>query len=95
MAAYQALQPRIAAAGATCIYLGAPPKWFAKVVRAAGGGPVVVNCKGVGPDATPVIVTLADLERLQRAAGLVEDLAVLAPDALGLPAAGGANEYTV
>ena len=68
MAAYQALQPRIAAAGATCIYLSKPPGWFAKAAKAAAAGPVVVNCKGVAPDETPVLLTLAELERLQRAA---------------------------
>lgn len=76
MAAYQALQPRIAAAGATCIYLSKPPGWFAKVIKAAVAAPVVVNCKGVQPDDTPVLVTLAQLERLQRAAAQLESLAV-------------------
>lgn len=68
MAAYQALQERIAAAGAQCIYLSKPPAWFGKAARATAGGPVVVNCKGTGPDETPVLLTLAELERLQRAA---------------------------
>ena len=110
MAAYQALQPRMAAVGATCIYLSKPPAWFAKAVRASAGGPVVVNVKGVGPDDTPVLLSLAELERLTRAAARLEciealtpfdlgcrgdmmyqqvdDLAILAPDALGLPADG-------
>ena len=85
MAAYQALQPRIAAAGATCIYLGAPPGWFAKAARAAAAGPVVVNCKGIGPDETPVLLSLAELERLQRMAAQVDALLVLMPDKLGGP----------
>lgn len=72
MAAYQALQPRIAAAGGTCIYLGKPPGWFAKAAKAATGAPVVVNCKGMGPDDTPVLLTLAELERLQRAAAVAD-----------------------
>ena len=88
MAAYRDLQERIARAGATCIYLSAPPQWFGKAVRAAAGVPVVVNVKGMGPDDTPVLVTLAELERLQAAARTVEELRVLAPDALGLPADG-------
>ena len=80
MAAYQSLQPRIAAAGATCVYLSKPPGWFGKIIKASTGAPVVVNVKGMGPDDTPVVVTLAELERLQRAAAAVEDLQVLTPD---------------
>jgi hypothetical protein len=49
-----------------------------------------VNCKGVGPDETPVLLTLAELERLTRGAALAADLAILAPDALGLPGDGNA-----
>lgn len=67
MAAYQALQPRIARAGAQCIYLSKPPGWFAKAAKAARAGPVVMNCKGIDADSTPVLVTLAELERLQLA----------------------------
>ena len=63
-----------------CIYLSKPPGWFAKAAKAATGGPVVCNCKGIEPDATPVLVSLAELERLQRAAAAVEDLQVLTPD---------------
>ena len=73
MAAYQALQPRMAAIGATCIYLSKPPAWFAKAAKAAGAMPVVVNCKGTPPDSTPVLLTLAELERLTAAARQVED----------------------
>lgn len=72
MAAYRALQPRMAAIGATCIYLSKPPAWFAKAVKAAGAAPVVVNVKGLDPDVTPVLLTLADLERLHQAAGLAD-----------------------
>ena len=68
MAAYQALQPRMAAIGATCIYLSKPPAWFAKAARAAAATPVVVNVKGMDADSTPVLVTLAELERLHQAA---------------------------
>lgn len=82
MAAYQALQPRIARAGATCIYLGKPPGWFAKAAKAATAAPVVVNCKGIGPDDTPVLLSLAELERLQRLAVQVDALQVLMPDRL-------------
>ena len=69
MAAYRALQERIAAAGGTCIYLGKPPGWFAKAAKAATAGPVVVNCKSIDADGTPVLLSLAELERLQAAAG--------------------------
>ena len=86
MAAYQTLQPRIAAIRGTCIYLSKPPGWFAKAAKAATAGPVVMNCKGVGPDDTPVLLTLSELERLHRLAALVDDMAVLMPDALGIPA---------
>lgn len=88
MAAYQALQPRMAAIGATCIYLGKPPGWFAKAAKAATAMPVVVNVKGVGPDDTPVLLTLAELERLTAAARQVEGLTVLMPDRMGIAADG-------
>ena len=68
MAAYRALQPRMAAIGATCIYLSKPAAWFAKAVKAAGAAPVVVNCKGMDADSTPVLITLTELERLHAAA---------------------------
>lgn len=92
MAAYQALQPRIAAAGATCIYLSKPPGWFAKVVKAAMAAPVVVNVKGMAPDDTPVIITLAQLEALQAAAAQVAALAVLMPDRMGIAADGAGGD---
>ncbi len=76
MAAYRALQPRMAALGATCIYLSKPPAWFTKAVKAAAGTPVLVNVKGLDPDVTPVLVTLAELERLHQAAGLGGDATV-------------------
>ena len=85
MAAYRALQERIAAAGGTCIYLGKPPGWFAKAAQAACAGPVVVNCKGIDADGTPVLVSLAELERLHRLAAQVDALLVLMPDKLGGP----------
>ena len=68
MAAYRELQPRMAAIGATCIYLSKPAAWFAKAVKAAVATPVLINCKGVDADSTPVLITLADLERLHAAA---------------------------
>ena len=89
MAAYRDLQPRMAAIGATCVYLSHPPQWFAKAAKAAGGAPCVVNVKGMGPDDTPVLVTLAELERLTAAARQVEDLRVLMPDRMGVAADGG------
>lgn len=89
MAAYAALQPRMAAAGATCVYLSKPPGWFAKAAKAATATPVVLNCKGMKPDDTPVLLSLAELERLQRAARLVEELQVLTPDRFDLTSTGG------
>lgn len=94
MAAYRQLQERIAAAGATCVYLGKPPKWMQRAARAAVAGPVVVNCKGIDADGTPVLLTLAELERLQRAAAQVDALLVLMPDRVGA-AADGANGLEV
>ena len=66
-----------------CIYLGKPPAWFAKAAKAATGGPVVVNCKGIEPDSTPVLVSLAEFERLQRAAARLECIEALTPFDLG------------
>ena len=68
MAAYRDLEPRAAALGAGMIYQGQPAGWLLKAARAATGAPVVVNCKGIAPDATPVLISLAELERLQQAA---------------------------
>ena len=80
MAAYRDLQHRAAALGAGMVYQSKPAQWLVKAARAATGAPVVVNVKGMAADDTPVIVTLVELERLQRAAAQVEALAVLMPD---------------
>ena len=48
----------------------------------------MVNVKGMDADSTPVLVSLAELERLHRLAGQVEGLAVLMPDKLGIVSAG-------
>jgi hypothetical protein len=66
------------------VYQGQPAAWLVKAARAAAGAPIVVNVKGIDADSTPVLVTLAELERLRRAAATVEDLAVLTPDRLGI-----------
>lgn len=84
MAAYRDLEPRAAALGAGMVYQSKPAGWLLKAARAATGAPVVVNCKGIAADATPVLLTLAHLEALQRAAATVDALKVLTPDKLGI-----------
>jgi hypothetical protein len=69
MASMRDLEARAARLGCTIVYQGHPAAWLARAARAATGSPVVVNCKGIEPDSTPVLITLAELERLQRAAG--------------------------
>ena len=88
MAAYRDLAGRAAALGAGMVYQGQPAGWLVRAARAAVGAPVVVNVKGIDADSTPVLVSLAELERLQRAAAQVDTLLVLTPDALGIAAAG-------
>ena len=90
MAAYRDLAGRAAALGAGMVYQGQPAGWLVRAARAAVGAPVVVNVKGIDADSTPVLVSLAELERLQRAAAQVDTLLVLTPDALGIAAEGGA-----
>lgn len=89
MAAYRDLAGRAAALGAGMVYQGQPAGWLVRAARAAVGAPVVVNVKGIDADSTPVLVSLAELERLQRAAAQVDTLLVLMPDALGVAADGG------
>ena len=50
------------------VYQGTPAAWLLRAARAATGAPIVINVKGIDADNTPVLLTLADLERLQRAA---------------------------
>ena len=68
MANVRDLQPRAAALGAGMVYQGTPAAWLLRAARAATGAPIVINVKGIDADNTPVLLTLADLERLQRAA---------------------------
>ena len=84
MAAYRDLAGRAAALGAGMVYQGQPAGWLVRAARAATAAPVVVNVKGMDADSTPVLVSLAELERLHRLAGQVEGLAVLMPDKLGI-----------
>ena len=91
MAAYRDLASRAAALGAGLVYQGQPAGWLVRAARAATGAPVVVNVKGIDADSTPVLVSLAELERLQRAAAQVDTLLVLMPDALGGPDGASAN----
>lgn len=87
MAAMRDIQARAEKLGATALYFSNAPRWLMNAQRSALAAPVVVNIKGVAPDATPVIVSLAELERLAgRHAALegasAEEMAVLAPDKL-------------
>ena len=69
MASVADLLPRAERIAATVTYNGAPPAWLLAAVKvAAQGCAVVVNTKGVRPDDTPCIITLAELERLRLAA---------------------------
>ena len=88
MAAYRDLAGRAAALGAGMVYQSAPAGWLLKAARAATGAPVLVNVKGIDADHTPVLLTLAELERLTRAAAQVDALLVLMPDKMGVPADG-------
>ena len=89
MAAYKDLAARAAALGAGLVYQGQPAGWLVRAARAATATPIVVNVKGIDADSTPVMVSLAELERLHRLAALVDDMAVLAPDRVGIAADGG------
>ena len=92
MAAYKDLAARAAALGAGLVYQGQPAGWLVRAARAAAGMPVVVNVKGLAADDVPVLVSLAELERLQRAAAQVDTLLVLMPDKLGVTADGASGE---
>ena len=88
MAAARDLLPRAQALGAGMVYQGQPAGWLLKAARAATGAPVVVNVKGIDADSTPVLLTLAELERLTAAAAQVEALRVMMPDKMGVAADG-------
>ena len=90
MAAYRDLAGRAAALGAGMVYQGQPAGWLVRAARAATATPIVVNVKGIDADSTPVMVSLAELERLHRLAAQVDDLLVLMPDRVGIAAEGGA-----
>jgi hypothetical protein len=64
MASVRDVLPRAERLGATVIYHGSPPRWLLDAAKAAQGGPVIVNCKGLPSDQVPCIISLADLERL-------------------------------
>lgn len=70
MAAVRDLLGRADALAAVVTYQTAPAQWLTNAARvAATGHAVIVNCKGVAADSTPCIISLAELERLTRAAG--------------------------
>lgn len=84
MAAWRELEPRLLAIGATSIYFGNPSRWLLDAARAAKGGAVALNCKGLPADDIPVIVTLAELERLRKL-DRWEIVSILNPDLTGVP----------
>ena len=65
MASHHDLAKRVDAIGAAEIYLSQPPKWFTDIAAHAST-PIVVNCKGLAADSTPVVLTLAEYERLTK-----------------------------
>ncbi len=67
MASVRDILPRAERLGAGVVYQGAPAAWLLKAARA--GAPVVINCKGVAASDTPVIITLAEYERLKLGGG--------------------------
>lgn len=85
MAAWRDIETRVMRLGGTALYFGAAPKWLANAGRAAHAGPVILNVKGVAPDSTIVLTTLAEYERLAGTKPVLEgaspaELAILAPD---------------
>lgn len=46
---------------------------------AAAGTPAIINCKGVATDLAPVLLTLAEYERLTRAAQLLVNAELAQP----------------
>ena len=73
MAAVRDVLPRAAALDAVTIYQGQPSAWLVKACKVvATGHAVVINVKGVQPDVVPVVLTLAEYERL-RARGAGDD----------------------
>ena len=69
MAAHADLAKRADAIGAAEVYLATPPKWFTDLAAHAST-PIVVNCKGLAADSTPVVLTLAEYEKLCKVATL-------------------------
>ena len=85
MASWRDLETRVMRLGGTALYFGVEPKWLTHARRAAHAGPVVLNIKGVPPDSTIVLTTLAEYERLAGTrpaleGATAEELAILAPD---------------
>lgn len=85
MAAWRDIETRVMRLGGTALYFGAAPKWLANAGRAAHAGPVILNVKGVAPDSTIVLTTLAEYERLAGTRPVLEgasaeEMAILAPD---------------
>ncbi len=69
MASVRDILGRADAVGGVVTYQGSPAAWLTNAARlAAQGLVVVVNTKGIAPDATPCIITLAALEKLRAAA---------------------------
>ncbi len=69
MASVRDLLGRAERIGATVTYNGNPPAWLLAAAKVAGEGcAVIVNTKGITADRTPVIVSLAEYERLTAAA---------------------------
>ena len=63
MAAHAELAKRVQAIDGAEIYLSHPPKWFTDIAAHAST-PIVINCKGLAADSTPVVISLAAFERL-------------------------------
>ena len=63
MAAHADLAERVKAIDGAEIYLSHPPRWFTDIAAHAST-PIVINCKGLAADSTPVVITLAEYEKL-------------------------------
>jgi hypothetical protein len=88
LATMRDIQARALRLSATVTYMTKAPVWLIKALRAARAGPVVINIKGTPADSTPVLLTLAQLERLAGTkhaldGATAEELAILAPDRAG------------
>ena len=64
MAAHTDLARRKQAIGAGEVYLSDPPAWFRRLLDQAHGAPLLVNVRGKNADDCPIVVTLAEFERL-------------------------------